>query len=435
MDRQSLADIFIAKIQSLDEPAQLLKWVQGQVTNSSAKYLDTPIPFLYHPVFWSQEEIEVLRQAGVMITSILHKVVKAYLDDPEFRKEFNFDPLTEELILLDPGYQNPAPMARFDLLFHADHKFKFCEFNTDGSSGMNEDNVLAQIFLQTPPLLELRKTYNLTYFELLDSWVEACLENYWEFKGSKELPTVAIVDWEGVSTIREFEAFQQAFQAKGCPTVITDPRKLRFKNGRLYCDNLPIDLVYRRLVNHEVIRQHEEITDFLKAYREQAVCVVGPLRSQILHNKIIFKVLNDQKIQNLFTKQEQAFIKRHIPYTAAFKDDKELLDIAMANKNTFVLKPQDLYGSKGVFVGKDYSEEKWYDLLLRCWDTDYLLQEFIEPPENLMLTWGLNLEHLKQILGLYLYNGQMAGLYTRVGKNNVISTSTGGFVVPNFLYS
>lgn len=435
MNRKSLAEIFIAKVRALENPAQLLTWVQEQVANSSAKYLDTPIPFLYHPVFWSQEETEGLRQAGELITSILQKVVKAYLDEPEFRKEFNFDPLTEKLILVDPGYQNPAPMARFDLLFHSPQKFKFCEFNTDGSSGMNEDNVLAQIFLQTSPLVELSREYSLAYFELLNSWVDVCLEIYWQFKGKRELPTVAIVDWEGVPTIREFEAFQKAFQAKGCSTVITDPRKLKFKNGRLYLDNLPIDLVYRRLVNYEVVRYHEEIADFLQAYYKHAVCVVGPLRSQIIHNKIIFKVLNDRNVQKLFTESEQDFLKQHIPYTAAFREDKNLLDLARANKDSLVLKPQDLYGSKGVFVGKDYSEDKWRDVLLECWNTDYLLQEFIDPPETLMLNMNLEVEPFKQIIGLYHYNGRMTGLYTRVGKNNVISTSTGGFVVPNFSYS
>jgi hypothetical protein len=434
MKEDILSQAFIDKVLSLDNPAKFLAALKVRVANSSAKYIDTPIPFLCQPVFWSKEEIEQLAQAGEKMTSILNKIVATYVNNPDFRKYFNFDPLTEELILVDPGYKDPAPMARYDLFYQPEQKLKFCEFNTDGSSGMNEDNVLAKIFLTTPPLKEINKEYSLFYFELLDSWVEACLKKFWEFIGCKKLPTVAIVDWEGVSTIREFEAFQQAFQAKGCKTVITDPRRLKLKNGKLYWGQLPIDLVYRRLVNHEVVKYQEEITDFIQGYKQQGVCVVGPIRSQIIHNKIIFQVLNAPEVQDLFTDSEKTFITNHIPFTAVLRGDKRLSELAISQKDDLVIKPQDLYGSREVFVGRDYTEDEWLEVLKRVWDKDYLLQEFVVPPQIPMLNMELKVEFWKQILGLYLYNGKMSGLYTRVGKNNVISTSTGGYVVPNLYY-
>jgi hypothetical protein len=434
MKGDNLAQAFIDKVLSLDNPAEFLADLKEKVSNSSAKYIDTPIPFLCQPVFWSKAEIEKLAHVGVKMTSILKKIVTNYVNNPDFRKYFNFDTLTEELILIDPGYEDPAPMARFDFFYQPREKLKFCEFNTDGSSGMNEDNVLANIFLATPPLEEIKREYCLFYFELLDSWVEACLKNYWEFKGYKKLPTVAIVDWEGVSTIREFEAFQQAFQAKGCKTVITDPRRLKLKNSRLYWGSLPVDLVYRRLVNHEVVKYQEEITDFIKGYRQHRVCVVGPIRSQLIHNKIIFQVLNDPEVQELFTDEEKTFIADYIPFTTVFKGDKRQLELAISQKDNLVIKPQDLYGSREVFVGRDYTEDEWLEVLKSIGDREYLLQEFVTPPQIPMLNMELKVELWKQIVGLYLYNGKMSGLYTRVGRNNVISTSTGGFVVPNLYY-
>lgn len=425
---------FVEKIQQAANPAQLLARVSEAVAKSTAKYIDEPIPFLYHPVFWSKEEIAELEVASATLTSILHKVVQEYLKNPDFRKQFNFNSLLEELILVDPGYQNPVPMARFDVFYHQGQRLKFCEFNADGSSGMNEDNVLAQIFLSTLPLKELAGHYSLRYFELLESWVEQCLGNYWEYNRKGVLPTVAIVDWEGASTIREFEAFQKAFGARGCKAIITDPRNLKYKNGKLYFNNLPIDLIYRRLVTHEIIQRQEEISDFITAYHQNAVCMVGPLRSQIIHDKIIFKVLQDREAHLLFTPLEVDFIKKHLPFTALFKKDAKVLELARLNKDAYVLKPQDLYGSRGVFVGREWSNKKWAEIIKVCWDKDYLLQEFVAPPEMLMLNSKLKLESFKQITGLYLYNGVMKGLYTRVGRNNVIATSKGGFVVPNLYY-
>ena len=67
----------------------------------------------------------------------------AYAKDEDYRRLFGFEPKLEELILREPTYDSPIPIARIDIFYNEETgDFKFCEFNTDGTSAMNEDREL-----------------------------------------------------------------------------------------------------------------------------------------------------------------------------------------------------------------------------------------------------------------------------------------------------
>src|SRR5699024_8236301 len=250
-----------------------------------------------------------------------------------YRKKFGFSKLLEELILVDNGYNINAPMARFDIFYDGEEDFKFCEFNTDGSSAMNEDNTLAKILLETEPMKKMKEKYNINYFELIDSWVEESINIYYKWNKEDRKPNVAIVDFKESSTMADFKEFKKAYIKKGYEAVIADPRELKYIDGNLYYKDFKIDLIYRRMVTKELIDKSDEIKDFINAYRDKAVCVVGSIRSQILHNKIIFKILHDEDTLELLTEKEREFVKKHIPLTGKFEGDKKIYNEVLDNKD------------------------------------------------------------------------------------------------------
>ena len=70
---------------------------------------------------------------------IFSKVIKAYQSDEEIRKLFGFSKELEELILLKPRYDSLIPICRVDIFYDEKTKnFWNTEFNTDGTSAMNE---------------------------------------------------------------------------------------------------------------------------------------------------------------------------------------------------------------------------------------------------------------------------------------------------------
>ncbi len=407
-----------------------------KVANSNAKYKGKPVPFLYHPMLFSEDDIENFNKISEVIISITNKVTDKYVSDANFRKKFKFPKLIEELIQVDNGYDINVPIGRFDIFYNNIENFKFCEINTDGSSAMNEDNTIGKILLGTKALKDFGSIYNLDYFELIDSWVDDSIEIYKKYAPNDDNPNVAIVDFVESGTSAEFEEFKKSYVKKGYNCIIADPRELTYRDGKLYKDDYRIDLVYRRIVTFELIDKVDQIPDFIEAYKNKAFCCIGSIRSQVVHNKIIFKILHDKDTLELLDKDEQEFVKKHIPFTGIFSGDNQVFELVLNDKDKYIMKPMDLNASQGVFVGKDVSFEEWEKRLKEVWNKDYIYQEFCEPylREHIVFNDGKpSIEKFKSIVGLFIYKEKFAGIYTRISKSNIISGITNYYTLPNIL--
>lgn len=407
-----------------------------KVKNSNAKYKGKPIPFLYQPMFFTEEDIETFNRIGRTLMSIANKVTKKYLESSEYRKKFKYPKLLEELILTDPGYDTNIPIGRFDLFYGGEDIFKFIEVNTDGTSGMNEDNIFSNILLETESMKIMKEKYNISYFELIDSWVDESLKTYSKFNKKVDKPNIAIVDFTETGITAEFETFKKAYIKKGYNAVIADPRDLKYKDGKLYYEDMRIDLIYRRIVTVEFIEKAEEIPDLIEAYKEGAVCVIGSLKSQIMHNKIIFKILHDEETLSFLSEEERQLVENHIPITEEFGGDERIFEKVLNNKDQYIIKPIDSFASQGVNAGRDFSYEKWEKVLTKCWNKDYLFQEFIDPYTRPFVQFEdgeLKVRDFKLNIGVYMYNGRFAGVYTRISRENIIFGREGYFSIPNIL--
>ncbi len=437
MKWKNVNDEYIKTIKSdPDKYLEDYKLTLEKVANSTAQYKGKPVPFLYHPMFFTQEDVDNFNKISDILISITNKVTEKYLESDEFRRKFEFSKLLEELIFVDNGYDINAPIGRFDLFYQDYDNFKFCEFNTDGSSAMNEDNTIGNILLGSEGLKNFAERYNLSLFELIDKWVDDSLSIFKKWNSEIEKPNVAIVDFIESGTSSEFQVFQQAFIKKGCNTIIVDPRNLQYKDGHLYFEDFKIDLVYRRIVTFELIDKANEIPDFIEAYKDKAFCCIGSIKSQIMHNKIIFKILHDDDTQEFLSEEEREFVKNHMPITGLFKGSREVYKMVLNDKDKYIMKPLDLNASQGVYAGRDLTQDEWKERLDKNWDTDYLYQEFFEPfkREHVLFEDGeLKVEKFKSIVGLFIYKEKFAGIYTRIGKNNIISGITNYYTLPNLL--
>lgn len=412
------------------------KIAMDKVANSTAIYKGKPVPFLYHPMFYTEKDVENFNKIGDILISITNKVTQKYLDSKEFRKKFEYSPLLEELILVDNGYDINVPIGRFDLFYEDENNYKFCELNTDGSSAMNEDNTIGGILLQTEGLQDFSREYELSLFELINRWVDDSISIFRKWNNEIEKPNVAIVDFTESGTSAEFEVFKNTFIRKGYNAIIADPRDLKYRDGHLYFEDYRIDMVYRRIVTFELIEKAHEVPDFIHAYKNNAFCCIGSIRSQIVHNKIIFKILHDEDTLEFLSEEERDFVKNHIPVTGLFKGDREVYDNVLNNKDKYIMKPLDLNASRGVYAGRDLSQEEWKERLDESWDKDYLYQEFFEPftREHILFEDDeLKIEKFKSIVGLFMYKEKFAGIYTRIGKSNIISGVTDYYTLPNIL--
>ncbi|MCL2881634.1 MAG: circularly permuted type 2 ATP-grasp protein [Coriobacteriia bacterium] len=441
----------VCSLPGLDSAGQLV--AARAMASSTAIYHGEVINFAYLPKLYPPSVIEQFSDIVSTLYDILAKVITRYKADSHYRALFGFDERLEELILLDPGYESPIPIMRADIFYQANSgAFKFCELNTDGASAMNEDRELCAALAKTPAFqLMLKRGYELQPFELFDSWVEAFLKTYQDWslrRGSHDaLPRAAIVDFQEEATTAEQEEFARRFRARGVDCEVIDIRTLQWNGQQLRTtDGQPVDALYRRAVTTDIMAHYDEVPDFLAAARAGAVCLVGGFQTQVAHAKIIFEVLHRPETHALLTPEEAAFVADHVPATWRLQNDTVDLNDVLASKDRWIIKPLDLYAARGVVAGRGVSQAEWEQTIREKIDTGYIIQEYVEQyrATNIRNVYSLpiggqpqqlcepQLEPFQDLTGLYMYNGDLAGVYSRAGQEALIFGHAGGLTLASF---
>lgn len=414
--------------------------MRDALENSSAHYHGYTVHTLYIPNIYTEKDYENLKSAAEMTYGILDKVIREYLKNGDYRSLFGFEKKLEDLILRPAVYGETLPIARIDLFYNPEtENFKFCEFNTDGSSGMNEDRELINVFNASETFKEFSKNHALKTFELFDSWVHEFEKIYRGSDISIENPHVAIVDFMSSASNEEFEEFKHAFERAGFSCEICDIYKLTRANNELISPSgKKIDVVYRRAVTCDIMQNYDKVRPFIDAAMNNEVVLIGDFRTQVVHNKLIFKILRDDMTRALLTDEENDFIEKHIPKTYNLTHDLIHELNVLSNKDKWIVKPSDSYASKGVLAGIEAkSDEEWLTFLSQHMNTDYLLQEYVTPYEtrNLDILWYRNDDYIgiSNITGMFVYNGHLQGLYSRVARTGVISTQYSEMTLPTMI--
>lgn len=380
------------------------------------------------PRIYTEETVEVFRQIVRETYEIFARVIEEYQSNEAYRKLFGFSKEAEELILLPRGYPSPLPIARFDIFYHEDTgKFWFCEINTDGSSGMNEDRLQDTFLIHNPAHQEMIRRYQFRTFELFDSWVQTFLRLYEGYEGRRSNPNVAIVDFLDRGTVREFEEFARRFQRAGVGCEVCDIRELTFRDGELRSPSgHRVDAVYRRAVTTDILKAMEEVRPFLTAVREGACFVAGSFCTQIIHHKRLFYVLRDPMTKKLLTPSQNAFVEEHIPRTVPFTAEFISAETVKAEKDRYILKPEDSYASQGVYAGKEYDKKEWEQHVEEAFENGYICQEYCpqHSTENIDFAWGDGKWHSYiDMAGLFSYDGNFAGVFSRAAEGDGIIAS------------
>ncbi|MDD6484649.1 MAG: glutathionylspermidine synthase family protein [Clostridiales bacterium] len=425
----------------MKESAKSAKEYYKDMKNSTAWSHGYLVHTLYIPKMFDEEMDSYFKENAKIMYSILDKVIKQYEQNPKYRELFGFDKRLEELILRPKAYSCRIPIARLDIFFNEDdYTFKFCEFNTDGTSAMNEDREMNACLAKTAAFKKFKKRFNVRTYELFKSWAEEFLNIYSEYQKAVKTPHIGIVDFIGNEKNTEFEEFKRVFNSLECSCEIYDIRELKFEDGALKGrDGKRIDAIYRRAVTCDIMEKYDQVQAFIEAVKADAVCLIGDFKTQIAHDKVIFKVLRDRRTLSFLSDYERKYVMEHIPYTTDLNTAAIKEHDVLENKDAWVIKPRDLYASKGVHAGVEVDDDKWRELVLANAGQNYLLQEYCTPyeTENYDLLYD---EHAPRrlysnITGMFVYGGKMRGLYSRIAKNSIISTQYSEMSLPTIIVS
>lgn len=394
----------------------------------------------------------VITEVVETLASAMIKLRRAAMQNEQLLAQLDLTPEERRLVTVDPGYEEPSPSARLDS-FWSEHDWRFVEMNAESPAAIAYEDVLADLFLELPAMQSWSKErgYKLQPLYARDRFMQAIEEMWSEFRsnrgaGFNDRPNIAIVDWDGVPTDTEFELFRRYFEEKGLRTVVTDPRRLEFKNGRLYAGDVVVDIYYKRVLTSELLEQPDAARATIQAYEAGAICLMNSFRAKLLHKKMSFALLHDDANSHLFSPHEIETIRRHIPWTrkvaegyTTFNDRKiDLLPFIAENREQLVLKPNDEYGGKGVAIGWVTKDADWQRILNEALQSSFVVQSAVqldqEPYPYYDAGEGLAFLDVTADLDPFVFGSSTQGILTRLSSAALLNVTAGtGSVVPTMV--
>ena len=283
----------------------------------------------------------------------------AAIEQPTVRRALRLADWEEQMLATDPGFSDPSPHSRLDLFLDDDGGMALTEYNAETPAGAGFSDALTDAFFELPVMRLYARDYDVRPLPARHAVARAVLDSWHAFSGSWRAPSIAIVDWPDLPTRTEFSFFERYFRELGLSARITEPAALDYHNGRLYADGDAVDLIYKRVLLHELVAEGGLDQPIVRAVRDRAVCMVNPFQCKLMHKKASLAVLSDERHAHLFDKASQQAIREFVPWTRVVEERRteyrgdpiDLLPFISERRDRFVLKPNDDYGGAGIVLG------------------------------------------------------------------------------------
>jgi uncharacterized circularly permuted ATP-grasp superfamily protein len=107
----------------------------------------------------------------------------------------------------------------------------------------------------------------------------------------------------------------------------------------------------------------------------------------------------------------------------------DLLDFIRSNCATLVLKPNDDYGGRGVFLGPHLDERAWGEAIATALAGDYVAQDLIDLQPEYFPVFTEREWHLQPMFvdtNPFLFQGEVCGAMVRLSASPIVNVTSGG---------
>ena len=375
--------------------------------------------------------------ASETLAGAFEKMSEAFVVEPVLMERVGMTEAETRLALVEPGYRCPSVTGRLDAFVHGG-EVKFVEYNAENPSSLTDQAGLNEVGFIVWAMRRLAARYRLREFDPAAAMFASLVETFREWRGGAgPPPNVAVVDWDNLPTAVEFELLKEYFEPRGMPTIICSPDELEYDGRHLRRGDFRIDLVYKRVIIHELLERCGEAHPLLRAYAEGRVCLVNSFRCKPLHKKAAFELLTDEWGERSLTPPELEVIASCVPWTRRVSERRttlggrsvDLVEHVRRERASFVLKPNDDYGGRGLFLGSRSTEAEWDDALALALEADYVVQEALELHTEVFPIFGESswaLQPMYVDTNPFLFCGRVEGAMVRLSDSPIVNVTSGG---------
>jgi len=383
------------------------------------------------------------------------KIAPLYFEKPSLSELFPFSNRERDWISLmrEPSYRPGRIASRWDAnttFGDEDWKngFSCFEVNGVGVGGMWYGPASSELALKTvvPELTKLdprfRPFSNQEMRRLLLEMLLAQRKKMGRTRGVMAL----VMEKQSGSNYVEFECLAKFYTSLGYPSIVTEPTDFSLRKGELYARGKKIDVLYRDTTLSE-----------LCAFEEKG-CDLGPLREAFRRGQIIsslegefdhksaFEVFTHPEYAKFFTARECRIFKYCLLWTRLFQERKttdpkgrqvDLVPYVHKNQTQLVLKPNRLYGGKGVVFGREVGRTVWNRKIQTALKEpgDWVVQKagalrsrrFYRPEKK-----GVSLKDLYVVSGFFATDKGL-GIVGRMSERTVVNVARRGGLTPILL--
>jgi hypothetical protein len=311
-----------------------------------------------------------------------------------------------------PGVPNAlSSMGRADL-YHDRSGFRLLEFNMGGTVGFDSGD-LCRGFLADPEFSRFAAEEGLRYVDTLTEQVRTVRHEMGLTPDAR--PVVAHAEWPSDFAMNRpyMSAICKRWNAHGLEAYPCHVGQLERRDGRLWLENRPVDIVYRQFLMENLLDDNADavMEPLLGALESGEVRMFTSLESELYGSKANLAMLANRAHRHLFSDEQLDVIDRLIPWTSQVTSGRviladgtegSLLEYALRNQQELILKPTLLHGGQGVVPGwsSNVTPDAWRKLLLDALDGPYVLQSRVHPIPELfpepgggsrpwIVTWGV----------------------------------------------
>jgi hypothetical protein len=402
------------------------------------------MPFDVRPLLISQPAYDRLTDAFGRLFPLVERGIELYVADESVRRFFNLADRHDSLIRMGADYRPWVQVCRYDFTFGTDGGPLIYELNTHCPAAATYAVHYAALAADTRIRAELDQLglpRRPVAVEQPNSFAAAMLAS--AARNGRTVSAVAVLNSRYLTMNTELDSIAAQFRALGVTAVRCYVEDLRFVDGQLRYQDLPIDLTYNKFDDSSGPDAYEcafsrttaEVADYLAAYQAGAVLAVNSFPSMYLpEQKSMLAFLHSDLFAGSCTAAERDLISRIVPDTLIVRRaDAATLDRVADDQADWVLKKSLDTRGRNAVLGRSVSPAAWRQALAVAVAAepgeDWVIQRLAAPLESKLDPLdGSAPRTVFSTLACLLFTGTPTGLIVRSSAEETTNVGRAGFM-------